>query len=153
MKKTAEEQFYSISQLAKLTGLDRATVVKRLEGVPHAEGAKGAKTYRLAAALPPLIKGQSSAYDEAELRKMEAEADLKEHKLAVEQQQYVPVKDVRDYATRLFQGIHRALAVQFPHEVAATLYKAESQAQIEEILKRELGRRFNGLRDNHKRFL
>jgi hypothetical protein len=149
----AATQVYSTSALSRLSGLDRATVAKRLKDVPFVEGSKGAKSYTLEVALPALITGQSTAYDEAELRKLQAEADLKEHKLAVERAEYVKVSEVRDYAVRLFQGIFQRVAVQYPREIAEQLYRAESAAQINEIQARELGRVFNDLRDNHKSFL
>lgn len=149
--KTSE--LYSISALAKLTTLDRATVARRLEGVAHAGGPKGAKTYALADALPSLIAGESSEMDEAKLRKMQAEAELKEIEVKQEMAELLPAKEVRDYALRLFKSMHNRVAVRFPREIAQQLYKAESAPQITEVLQRELGRIFNDLRSDHKRLL
>ncbi|HWT00206.1 MAG TPA: DUF1441 family protein [Pyrinomonadaceae bacterium] len=143
----------SISQLAKLCGLDRATVTKRLEAVPSAPGEKGAKLYLLSEALPALIAGESSEMDDAKLRKTQAEADLKELEYRREQNEVVEVKEVADYALRLFKAINNRVAVRFPREIAAQVYKAESPAHATEILQRELGRLFNELREDHKRFL
>ena len=148
-----DEQLFSISQLADLTTLDRATVRKRLEEIEARSGSKNAKLYALGDALPALIAGESTEMDEAKLRKTQAEADLKEHELAVERAEYVEVKEVREYALRLFKGLHNRLAIRYPRETAAQLYKAESADQIIEIQQRELGRLFNDLRDDHKRFL
>lgn len=150
---TNPPELYSISQLAKLCGLDRATVTKRLAEVEVTDGAKGAKTYALAVALPALISGESTEMDEAKLRKMQAEAGMRELDLERERGEVVPAKEVADYTLRLFRGMHNRVAVQFPRRIAGQLYKAESAAQITEILQRELGRDFNDLRSDHKRFL
>ncbi len=147
------DETYSISKFAKLTTLDRATVAKRLDGVPSSEGSKGAKTYRLEDALPALIAGQNSEMDEAKLKKVQAEAALKQHELAVEQGEYLPRKEVHDYAVRLFQSLHQRIAVQHPRQVAQQLYKADSPELIAEIMERELGRIFNELRRDHQAIL
>jgi Protein of unknown function (DUF1441) len=143
----------SISELAKLCGLDRATVTKRLASVPSSPGAKSAKLYLLSEALPALIKGESSEMEEAKLRKMQAEAHLKELEFRREQEEVVEVKEVLNYTLQLFKGMHNRVGVRFPREIAQQLYKAESPAQITEVLQREIGRIFNELRSDHKRFL
>lgn len=147
------EQLYSISQLATLSGLDRATVTKRLAEVPFEEGAKNAKTYALDVALPALIAGESAEFDAAKLRKMQAEAGLRELDLERERSEVVPTKEVGDYALRLFKGMHNRLGIRFPREIAQQLYKAESPAHVTEVLQRELGRIFNELREDHQHFL
>jgi hypothetical protein len=144
---------FSISQLSKLSKLDRATVTKRLEGVKSDDGPKGGKYYTLAAALPALISGERTEMDEAKLRKTQAEADLKELEYRREQAEVVEVKEVHNYALNLFKAVQNRLALRLPREIAPQLYKAESPAQITEVLQRETGRIFNELRDDHKRFL
>ncbi|HEY0545307.1 MAG TPA: DUF1441 family protein [Pyrinomonadaceae bacterium] len=144
---------YSISDLAKLTTLDRATVRKRLEGIEPVPGTKGAKMYELVDALPALIAGASAEFDAAKLRRAQAEAELKELELASERGEVVSVKEVQDYALRLFKSMHNRVGVRMSREIAQQLYKAESAAQITEILKTETGRIFNDLRSDHTRFL
>lgn len=143
----------SISKLAELCGLDRATVAKRLKEVEPEREERKLKLYRLEAALPALIAGASAEMDEAKLRTAQADAELRELRLQREREDVVEVKEVRNYAQALVRGIHQRVAVQMPGLLAGQLYKAESAAQITEILQRELGRTFNELRDDHKRFL
>jgi phage terminase Nu1 subunit (DNA packaging protein) len=150
---TKANEAYSISQLAKLCALDRATVAKRLDAVASQPGAKGAKLYSLCDALPALIAGESSEMDEAKLRKTQAEADLKELEYKREQGDVVEVKEVMNFALNLFKGVHNRIGIRFPREIAQQLYKAESPAHVTEVLQRELGRIFNELREDHKRFL
>lgn len=144
---------YSISALSRITGLDRATITKRLEDVEHTAGPKGAKTYGLEDAIPALIAGESTELDEAKLKKLQAEAELREMEVKRERGELLPADEVRDYATRLFKSLHNRIALRFPREAAKSLYKAESQAQITEILRRDLGRIFNEIRDDHTSLL
>lgn len=64
-----------------------------------------------------------------------------------------PVEKVKDYAIKLFKAMHSWIGIRLPREVSAQLYKAGSAAHFEETLRRELGRIFNGLREEHPRFL
>ncbi len=144
---------YSLSALARLCKRDRATVAKCLKDVPPVEERAKEKLYTLAAAVPAIVAGASAEMDEAKLKKMQADARLRELELARERAEVVEVKEVRNYAQALVKGIHQRIAVQLPREIAAQLYKAESPAQITDILQRESGRIFNELRDDHKRFL
>lgn len=149
----SDTKLYSISELAKLCGLDRATVAKRLKDVEPGHEEPKKKLFALDAALPPLIAGASAEMDEAKLRKAQADAEMGELRLQRERAEVVEVKEVRTYAQALVRGIHQRVAVQMPGLLAAQLYKADSAAQITEILQRELGRTFNELRDDHKNFL
>lgn len=149
----ATGELYSISALARLCGRDRATVVKCLKDVKPVEERTKEKLYALGEAVPAIIAGADAEMDEAKLRKVQAEADLKELDLKRETGEVVSVKEVRNYAQTLVQGIHQRIAVRMPGEISPQLYKAESSSQIAEILQHELGRIFNDLRDDHKRFL
>lgn len=149
----SDTKHYSISELARLCALDRATVTKRLKEVEPAESREKLKLYKLEAALPALIAGESAEMDEAKLRKAQADADLRELELKRERGEVVLVKDVRNYAQALVRGLHQRVAVKLPSQIAAQLYKSESAAQIAETLQREFGRIFNELRDDHKSFL
>lgn len=153
MSKISPDGSMSISALARLCGRDRATVTKCLKDVEPAEEKSKEKLYRLKDAIPAIVAGADAEMDEAKLRKMQAEAELKELGLKREQGEVVEVKEVRGYAQALVQGLHQRVAVRMPGEIAPQLYKAESSAQITEILQHELGRLFNELRDDHRRFL
>jgi Protein of unknown function (DUF1441) len=141
------KESYSISQLAKLARLDRATVTKRLEKIVSTGGAKGAKLYALSDALPALIMGERTEMDEAKLRKTQAEADLKEHELAIERGDYLPVKEVESQRVKECQWLYNRLLTKLPREISAQLYKADSPTHIAEILKHDIGRLMNEWRD------
>lgn len=147
----SEETTYSLSELAKLCALDRATVKKRLEGVEPQPGAKGAKLYTLKQAVPALVNNDDEL-DRERLRKTTAEADRLELQLRRDRGEVLPVKEVRDYLQDLFKRLQQRTVVQMPTAISQQLYKAESAGQINDILQRELGRIFNELRSDHKSF-
>jgi hypothetical protein len=153
MSKASTDDVLSISALARLCGRDRATVVKCLKEVEPAEEKAKEKLYRLKDAIPAIVAGADAEMDEAKLRKMQAEAELKELNLKREQGEVVEVTEVRAYAQALFRSVQQRMAVRLPRDIAPQLYKAESAAQITEVLQRESGRVFNELRDDHTRFL
>lgn len=144
---------YSISALARLTKRDRATVVKCLKDVKPVEERAKETLYALHEAVPAIVAGASAEMDEAKLKKAKADAHLRELELKREQGEVVEVKEVRAYAQALFRGLQQRMAVRLPRDIAPQLYKADSAAQITEVLQREAGRVFNELRDDHTRFL
>jgi hypothetical protein len=85
--------------------------------------------------------------DEAKLRKTQAEADLKEHELAVERGDYLAVRDVETQRVKECQWLYNKLLAQLPRESGAQLYKADSPEQCAEILKHDIGRILNDWRD------
>jgi hypothetical protein len=149
---STQTETYSISALHRLTKLDRATIRKLLSEVKPVEEKAKEKLYALKDALPALIGGKSAEMDGAKLRKLQTEAALKELELKRESGDLLSVKEVRDYLQDLFKRLQQRTSVQLPREIAPLLYKAESSAQITEILQRELGRLFNDLRSNHQGF-
>lgn len=149
----AGPEYFSVSELSRLTKLDRATIVKRLNGSRSKPGEKGAKTYRLIDALPKLIAGESVDMDSAKLRKVAAEADMREHELAVERGEVLEVSQIREHLIKFNRALYNELAKRAPREIAAQLRKAESATHIIEILQHEYSRRFNDIRKDHQRFL
>ncbi|HYY96830.1 MAG TPA: hypothetical protein VE713_20160 [Pyrinomonadaceae bacterium] len=146
-------ELYSISALAELCKRDRATVRKCLKNVAPVEEREKEKLYTLAEAIPAIVRGASAEMDEAKLKKAQADARLRELELKREQGEVVEVREVRAYSQALFRAVQQRMAVRLPRDIAAQLYKAESAAQITEVLQREAGRVFNELRDDHTRFL
>ncbi len=149
---STKTETYSISALHRLTKLDRATIRKLLSDIKPVEEKAKEKLYALKDALPALIGGKSAEMDGAKLRKVKTEAALKEMELQRESGELLSVKEVRDHLQDLFKRLQQRTAVQLPREIAQLLYKAESAAQITDILQRELGRLFNDLRSNHQSF-
>lgn len=152
-KTTSEETLYSISKLAEHFVLDRATVRRRLKDVQPVRATAREKLYRLAEAEEAINTEDEAGYEAARTRKVAAEAARLELKLAQERGELLPTADVREYALKLFKAMQNRVGVRFPREVAPALYKAESEAQITEILQREIARIFNELRSDHTSLL
>lgn len=148
------ESLYSVSALARLFRLDRGTIARRLERVVPARSDTKGKFYELSKAAPALARPvEASAAAGARQRKVETEAELLGLRLRREQGEVLPVREVREYAQTLFRSLHQRIGVRFPREVAAQLYRAESEAQIAEVLQHDLGRIFNELRQDHTKLL
>lgn len=150
MSKRGGEELYSISKLARHFDLDRATVRKRIDGVAPVRETKREKLYALAAVEPYLAPGASDPLDAARLRKLEQETDLLELRLARERGELVSVQEVGDEIQEIFKRLYQKFAVQYPREIAAQLYKAESPGQITDILRHDMGRFFNDLREDYR---
>jgi transcriptional regulator with XRE-family HTH domain len=146
----AEPGLYSTSQLAKLSGLNRATITERLEEIPSQPGPKGAKRYALADALPALIAGRDLSMDEAKLKKMRAEAGSKELQLQRQRGEVVAVAEISGYLQQLWKGLHNRLAVQFWRDHSATLHKAKTAGDLADEGQKKTAKIFDALRTNHK---
>lgn len=150
------EQLHSVSALARLFDLDRATVAKRLAeaDVQPTKESKREKLYALKDALLALTsQGASSDLEEARRKKVELETARLQLLLDRERGELLPVRDVRDMLQRIFKRLHNSVCVQYPRDGAAQLYKADSVNHVAETLQRDLSRKFNDLRNDHSEFL
>lgn len=143
----------SLTRLAAELHVDRNTLSRKAAALAHVAGPQGARLYSRRAVEELLAADDDPELAEARRRKVAAEAELLELRLQREREEVVPVAEVRDYALKLFRALHQRVGVRFRREVAAQLYRAESPAQITEVLQHELGRIFNELRDDHPKFL
>lgn len=115
-------QLWSVSGLAVEFKLDRRTVAKRIEAVPPAaDGPKGA-VYRLADVAPLLVERQAaeSTIEDAEKRKIMAEAELAEMKVGERRGVLIDVGTVSTELDRIFAAI-RARLLGIPPKLAPIL--------------------------------
>jgi hypothetical protein len=106
---TFEEQSaaeYSVSMLARLTGLDRRTVDKYLEaeGLEIADDSGGAKKFPWLKAVRAFIfcsKGQSSAD-----RRNEAQARMAEVQTAILERKYIPMEEISPVVRSFFSALN-----------------------------------------------
>lgn len=140
----------SITALARKFNLDRATVRERLVSInpDKIEGAE--KLYDLKA-VQFLLSQDAKA--KAQLRKLQAEADLKEHSLAVQRGEYASAKEFADITQKIFSKLFQKLAVDLPGKNAKKLHKANSAAELKKMLQKEIGKEFDNLRDDFKKYL
>ena len=143
---------YSTLALAKLTGLDRATVAERLEEIPSHPGPKNAKLFSLADALPALVAGRDVTLDAAKLRKIAAEAEDRELRVKRAQGNVVDKLDVRNYLQDLWSRLYRRTVINFSREIAPELNKTKNAGQVNKKLQAGLETIFNELRNDHESF-
>jgi hypothetical protein len=148
-----DEDLYSLSYLADFFEMDRATLRKKLDEakVKPVVNEPNRKLYKLEDVEAALQ--QENELDAVKLRKMQAEATLKEILVERETGDIVSRKEVEDYLQKLFTALYQRLAVRFPREIAPTLYKAESPAALTKDLQTNIETIFHEVRTDHRRFL
>jgi hypothetical protein len=154
-KPQPKPELLSISQLAARFELDRATVRKRLDAAgitPVSEKAKE-KLFDVAIAQEVIEIQADATYEKARARKIALEAELKELDLQRERGELVAIRDVREDLQKIFQRLFQRIAVQSPKELAGALFKAESAAQVEDILRKHNGKIFSDIRRDHQAYL
>lgn len=156
--KTGPEKGYSMSELARMMGVDRRTLASRLEGGAPLKSAAREKRYRLSDAVQGFIaqplQGQEAAgLSEARGRKLGAEAELAELKLGRESGELVKARNVATRVINIFRAWRLRLAVQLPREISQQLYRAESAEHVADILRREVDRMLNEFRADHLGFI
>lgn len=151
----AEQQILSISQLAFRFELDRATVRKRLQKAeikPHSEREKE-KLYLLTPELEQVLAETNDGLDATKLRKLDAEADLKEIEVQKRRGELVSVADFIEAVQTIFGAMHKQCVIKKPKQIAKKLLKAKDENQVVEILTGEYATIFDNLRSNHQEFL
>jgi hypothetical protein len=141
---------FSQSELHRLTGLDRNTVMDRLDTVASHPGPRNSKLYALADALPALIAGRDVSLDEIKKRTASHGERLKEIELHKELRKLVDYTEVRTELQEIFKALHRRLAVNFWKENASRLKKAKTPAELAKIGQDLQGKIFDALRSNYK---
>lgn len=141
---------FSQSELHRLTGLDRNTVMDRLDTVASHPGPKNSKLYALADALPALIAGRDLSLDEIKKRRESHREKREEMALKKEMKKLVDYNEVRTELQEIFKALHRRLAVSFWREHASKLKKAKTSAELTKLGQELQGKIFDALRSNYK---
>lgn len=136
------------ADLSRLLGMDRHTIADRLDGVESTSKRAKLDCYPLGDALEAIIAGQSTTLSAAKLRKEEADASMRELKLARERGLLIEVRDVRDKQQKVFTKMFQRFAVQLPGEIKGQLFKCDTPAQVAETLKHSVTKIFNDIRND-----
>jgi DNA-binding IclR family transcriptional regulator len=156
MSKKAEQArgLLNTTELAKRSGLNRATVKTKLEtkGVqPRQEKAKE-KLYDADEALAVLQQDGTTGLRKAQTAKTAAEAARTKLKLDRERGELVSIQEVREDVQELVKRIHQHFAVTGPTVLAPQL-KGKKVSQVEAALKKDAEDFFNDLRATYKAYL
>lgn len=142
----------SISALSRRFILDRATVRDRLEkaGIKPKIVKEKEKLFLLEDVEIVL---KPSELDEAKLRKIDAEAELKELEVKKRLGEYGSVAEFTEITQKIFSRLYKRLAVQLPGRIASRLHNANSTADVAELLKSAIENEFKDLRTDFKGYL
>ena len=112
-----DEGKISVMQLAEKLGKDRSTIRRLHKGVPFTFGPQNRRLYDEELAMSVIEKGgrEVSEILQARLRKVEAEAKLREIQLKEKQRKLIPAEDMLFYIQSLIVGL-RALIQEWPEE-------------------------------------
>ena len=143
---------YSISALSRKFKLDRETVRNRLDsaGIKAKKTRENEKLYFLDDVEVALSQ---SELNEAKLRKLDAEAELKELELKKRVGEFGSVAEFTEIVQKVFGRLHKRVAVQLPKRLAARLHNANSSGDLLEILQSEIEKDFSALRADFKDYL
>jgi transcriptional regulator with XRE-family HTH domain len=154
MKKNAgKSDLLSLTQLASRLHINRGTLSRKLSGLDHVPGPKGARLYRLAEVEALLDEERDPEMLEARLRKLRAEASLAELKLGREREELLDARGVGTRIINIFRAWNRRLSVTMPREISQQLHKAETAEHVAEILKAEAGRMLTEFVQDHVGFI
>lgn len=145
----------NISELSLRFNIERATVRNRIREaeIQPSYSVSKTKVYELTPELEAALTRHDPDIEAEKLRKIRAEADLKEAQVRKEKGELVETGDVTEYLTRLFGGLHKEITIRFPRRVAAKLARTKATKDVTLLLQAELGKIFDTARTNHKRFL
>jgi hypothetical protein len=154
VKKAQKEGLVNTSELARRSGLNRATVKTKLEtkGVRPREEKSKEKLYDADEALGALQAEGTTGLRKAQTAKTAAEAARVKLKLDRERGEVVPIADVREDLQELVKRIHQHFAVTAPGVLAPQL-RGQKVSQIEATLRREAEQFFRDLRAEFDTYL
>jgi hypothetical protein len=155
--KTSAEKGYSVNTLTRLLGVNRRTLLARLEGVTPVKSGPREKLYRLSDAVQgfisqPLRGAEVVGLAEVRGRKLAAETELTEMKLQRQRGELVPSADVRDDLTEIIRSLYTRLAVVMPQQLGPRL-RAKTAGQAAQVLRAEVERLFTEFRQEHVQLL
>jgi AcrR family transcriptional regulator len=148
-----KQELVNTSELARRSGLNRATVRERLKskGIQPREQKAREKLYNATEAMRALQSEQNSALRLAQTDKTVVEADRARLKLERERGDLVSIHDVRSDIQTIVGNIRRHFLTRA--QVLASQLRGQKVARIEAILREDAERFFAGLRAEYEGYL
>jgi hypothetical protein len=150
----SEKQRYSVTALSKKLKLDRGTIRERLDeaGYVPIQKSNGKETlYELSS--EELKNLGNDEYDLERIRKIKAEADLKELDLATKRGEFGSVREFTEVTQKLFKSLHKKLGVDLAKKIARKLHNANSETEVAEILQDAINYEFKSIRADFTKYL
>lgn len=138
------------SELSRVTGFDRATIIRRLKNLPFTIGAKNAKEYDRKSALAILISDDAGTPEPggalgAKERREVAEADRAELRVAQIRGELVSAKDMQNAAAELVKTLYQRIVRVEPAIIAGKCV-GKTAIEIETTIRENLAVVFNQLK-------
>lgn len=148
-----ERELVSISQIQRMTGLDRAVIAAKLVNVQWKPGPKSAKMYDLAEVFPLLVGPGRVGGDDAKERKLTAEAEKAELQLARLKGELVPIDEVTQAAAELIKTLYQQCVRVLPDIIAADVVGLKSVDEVAIRVRERLAKVFDDARSNMTSYL
>lgn len=152
-KSTKPQNRFNVSQLAEKFEIPRMAVRARLKNFTPHETTSTGTWYVLTDEMAEALQGEDAGFEAEKLRKMTAEADIKEMEAAERRGELAPVAEFTETVQALFSGMYREMTVRLPKKIAGKLSRAKSSAQVATLLQREIAGVFDDLRSDFTQFL
>lgn len=143
----------SIAELQRLTGVDRATIGKRIAHISPEFGTKGAKLYEVRQVLPLIMAQKSADGDESKDRKAAADAEKAELIVARLRGELVPVADMKEAAAELIKTMYQQIVRVQPGIIASEVVGMTDAVEIEVKIRESISKIFDDLRSSPDKFL
>ena len=142
------------SKLAFRYGLDRATVRKRLlaNGIEPIKATGNESVYELSPVVEAILGKLDDRLDEAKLRAITADAELREAKVLQMRGELISTHEVTETMQQFSSAVYKKVSSQ-PKRLINKLRKAKTQAQAEKIWIDDINKIFGEWRTDFERFL
>lgn len=156
-KPVESTEFYgllSIATISRRTDLDRATIKKRLDAhkIEPEHSQQKLKLYQFDEALEALLLEQDTKLTEAKTRRELAMAEEREIKVKILREEVASVKEFTEFLALFAGGLYKDICVRLPKRLAGRLAKAETAADCEALLSREIDKEFQTARENFAKY-
>jgi len=156
-KPASTSTFYgplSIKAIGERLQIDRSIVKKRLDlhkiTPLHAE--QKLKLYNFDEALEALLLEQDTKLTEAKTRRELAMAEEREIKVKILREEVASVAEFTEFLALFAGGLYKDICVRLPKRIAARLAKAETAADCEALMSREIDKEFQSARENFAKY-
>ena len=152
---TEQARVANISELARASGKDRATVRKQLEaaGVAPVRSKAKEKQFDVQQATAALgAAREADGYHKARTQKTTAEAARILLKLQRERGELAPVAELRQGAFELIKALHQRFS-RYARDARGRLYRAKSVTELERMLAADVAVIFNDLKNDYPNIL
>jgi hypothetical protein len=143
----------NISMLARETGMDRATITKRLDELGVKKRRVGPKETRVDHDEALMALQNPDGLRDARRKKLTAETALTVLKLQRERGEFLTKEDVRAGVFELIKAMHFRFVKAYPRDNARRLQRLRTAAELERTLSTDFSLMFDELKNDNLEFL